>query len=113
MMTGVAESQAKTGHDAYTFYNWDVYNSHDSLAPMDDVIKYLTGKYGAVNATAEYLAKQKGHWTAVPTSSGTQTKPPCARIELVQEERPRRAGDVSGEAGAYRGAGRLDLGRAS
>ena len=26
-MTGVAESQAKTGHDAYTFYNWDVYNS--------------------------------------------------------------------------------------
>ena len=79
-MTGVAESQAKTGHDAYTFYNWDVYNSHESLAPMDDAIKYLTGKYGAINATAEYLAKQKGHWTAIPTSSGTQTKPPCARI---------------------------------
>ena len=27
--TGVAESQAKTGHDVYTFYNWDVYNIHD------------------------------------------------------------------------------------
>jgi hypothetical protein len=80
MMTGVAESQAKTGHDVYTFYNWDVYNSHDSLAPVDDVIKELTGKYGAVNATAEYLAKQQGHWTAVPSSSGTQTKPPCGRI---------------------------------
>ncbi len=85
MMTGVAESQAKTGHDAYTFYNWDVYNIHESLAPMDDVVKYLTGKYGAVNATAEYLAKQKGHWTAVPTSSGTQTKPPCARIEWFKK----------------------------
>ena len=84
-MTGVAESQAKTGHDAYTFYNWDVYNSHDSLAPMDDAIKYLTGKYGAINATAEYLAKQKGQWTAIPTSSGTQAKPPCARIEWFKK----------------------------
>ena len=37
LMTGVAESQAKTGHDIYTFYNWDVYNIHDSLAPMDDL----------------------------------------------------------------------------
>jgi hypothetical protein len=85
MMTGVAESQAKTGHDVYTFYNWDVYNSHDSLAPVDDVIKELTGKYGAVNATAEYLAKQDGHWTAVPTSSGTQTKPPCARVTWFKQ----------------------------
>jgi ABC-type glycerol-3-phosphate transport system substrate-binding protein len=80
MMTGVAEAQAKTGHDVYTFYNWDVYNSHESLAPVDDVVKYLTGKYGEVDATAEYLAKQKNVWTAVPTSSGTQTKPPCGRI---------------------------------
>src|SRR5580700_11138101 len=24
-LTGVAESQAKPGHAAYTFYNWDVY----------------------------------------------------------------------------------------
>ena len=110
MMTGVAELQAKTGHDAYTFYNWDVYNSHDSLAPMDDAIKYLTGKYGAVNATAEYLAKQKGHWTAVPTSSGTQTKPPCARIGWFKKNGLDRGGDVSGEAGTHRRAGRLDLG---
>jgi ABC-type glycerol-3-phosphate transport system substrate-binding protein len=26
------------------------------------------------------LAKQKGRWIAVPTSSGSQDKPPCARI---------------------------------
>jgi ABC-type glycerol-3-phosphate transport system substrate-binding protein len=81
LMTGAAEAQAKTGHDVYTFYNWEVYNQHESLLPLDDVMQHLTDKYGAVDATAEYLAKQKGHWTAVPTSSGTQTKPPCARIE--------------------------------
>ena len=80
LMTGAAEAQAKTGHDVYTFYNWEVFNQHESLLPLDDVMKHLTDKYGAVDATAEYLAKQKGHWTAVPTSSGTQTKPPCARI---------------------------------
>jgi ABC-type glycerol-3-phosphate transport system substrate-binding protein len=85
MMTGVAESQAKTGHDVYTFYNWDVYNIHEALTPVDDVVKYLTGKYGAVTATAEYLAKQKGVWTAVPSSSGSQTKPPCARINWFQK----------------------------
>ena len=52
---------------------------------MDDVIKRLTRKNGAVNATAEYLAKQKGQWTAMPTSSGTQTKPPCARISWFKK----------------------------
>jgi len=25
-LTGVAEAQAKTGHDALAFFNWDVYN---------------------------------------------------------------------------------------
>jgi ABC-type glycerol-3-phosphate transport system substrate-binding protein len=85
MMTGVAESQAKTGHDVYTFYNWDIYNIHEALAPVDDVVKYLTGKYGAASATAEYLAKQNGVWTAVPSSSGSQTKPPCARISWFKK----------------------------
>ena len=30
-LTGVAEAQAKTGHDALTFFNWDVYNVSDAL----------------------------------------------------------------------------------
>ncbi len=80
LMTGVAESQAKTGHDIYTFLNWDVYNIHESLAPVDDLMARIIAKNGEVNAAAEYLAKVKGHWTAVPTSSGTQNKPPCGRI---------------------------------
>ncbi len=83
--TGVAESQAQTGHDVYTFYNWDVYNIHDSLLPMDDVMQRLEATNGAANDTAAYLGKVKGHWTAVPTSSGTQTKPPCARISWFKK----------------------------
>ena len=50
--TGVAEWTAKTGHDAYTFYNWDVFNIHDSLAPMDDVMQRLQAANGDANETA-------------------------------------------------------------
>ena len=79
-MTGAAEAQAKTGHDALAFFNWDVFNVADSLEPIDDVMGRLIAKNGAVDPICEYLAKAKGHWVAVPTTSGTQTKPPCARI---------------------------------
>jgi ABC-type glycerol-3-phosphate transport system substrate-binding protein len=85
LMTGAAEAQAKTGHDVYTFYNWEVHNQADSLANIDDVMKRLTDKYGAASATGEYLAKKKEGWVAVPTSSGTQTKPPCARISWFKK----------------------------
>jgi ABC-type glycerol-3-phosphate transport system substrate-binding protein len=84
-LTGVAEAQAKAGHDALAFFNWDVYNVADSLEPMDDVMQRLIAKNGAVDPTCEYLAKVKGHWVAVPTSSGTQTKPPCARISWFKQ----------------------------
>jgi ABC-type glycerol-3-phosphate transport system substrate-binding protein len=67
------------------FFNWDVYNVADSLEPMDDVMQRLVAKNGAVDPTCEYLAKAKGHWVAVPSSSGTQTKPPCARISWFKQ----------------------------
>jgi ABC-type glycerol-3-phosphate transport system substrate-binding protein len=79
-LTGAAEAQARTGHDALAFFNWDVFNVADSLEPIDDVMGRLVAKIGAVDPICEYLAKAKGQWVAVPTSSGTQTKPPCARI---------------------------------
>ncbi|MDQ2802178.1 MAG: ABC transporter substrate-binding protein, partial [Pseudomonadota bacterium] len=83
--TGVAEAQARSGHDMFTFLNWDVFNSSSSLAPVDDLMQHLIEKNGAVNTAAEYLARQKGHWIAVPTSSGTQTKPPCGRISWFRK----------------------------
>lgn len=84
-LTGAAEAQAKAGHDALAFFNWDVYNIADSLEPIDDVMQRLIAANGAADPTCEYLAKAKGHWVAVPTSSGTQTKPPCARISWFNQ----------------------------
>jgi ABC-type glycerol-3-phosphate transport system substrate-binding protein len=79
-MTGAAEAQAKSGHDMYTFFNWNVHNVADAFDPVDDVVNHLIQQNGAVNETCAYLAKVNNHWIAVPTSSGTQTKPPCARV---------------------------------
>ena len=84
LMTIAAEAQARTGHDVEAFPTWEVHNHAQSLEPMDDVMKDLTGKYGKVNAVCEYLGKIKGHWLAVPSSSGTQNKPACARISTFK-----------------------------
>jgi len=48
-------------------------------------MKRLTEAHGNVNDVCTYLAKVKDHWVAVPTSSGTQTKPPCARISWFKK----------------------------
>ena len=85
ILTAAAEAQAKSGHDAMTFFTWDVHNHADALANHDEVIKRLTDKYGAMNEIVSYLAKVKSQWKAVPTSSGGQTKPPCARISWFKK----------------------------
>ena len=85
LITGVAEGQAKRGHDIMTFGNWDMYNVAQSLAPVEDVMQRLIAKYGAVSKTAEYLARSEGAWLAVPTSSATYSLPPCARISLMRK----------------------------
>ncbi len=85
ILTIAAEAQAKTGHDVQQFPQWEVHNHADDLEPLDDVMQQLTAKYGPTNHVAEYLAKIKNHWLAIPTSSGTQNKPPCARISVMKE----------------------------
>ena len=86
LLTIAAEGQAKTGHDVLAFPTWEVHNNADALEPLDDVMKRLTDKYGQVNHVCEYLAKIKGHWMAVPTSSGTQYKAPCGRISILKDK---------------------------
>lgn len=108
--TGAAEAQAKTGHDVLTFYNWDVHNYADALEPVDDVMGRLIGASGDVFSTCAYLSQAKDGWVAVPTSSGNQTKPPCAPDQLVRQAWARAAGNVSGPPRRYCAAGRLDLG---
>ena len=77
-MTGAAEAQAKTGHDIYTFYNWDVYNVIDSFEPIDDVMKQLIARIGAVNATCAYS----------PSRRGTGWR--CRRVPARRPSRPAR-----------------------
>ncbi len=86
ILTIAAEAQAKTGHDVQAFPSWEVHNNADLLEPIDDVMKRLTDKYGQVNDVCNYLAKVKGHWLAVPTSSGTQYKGPCGRISVLKDK---------------------------
>ena len=85
-MTPAAETLAKTGHDVMTFVSWDVQNYAGSLEAVDDVVKTLIAANGEVNPVATYLGKYKGSWVAVPSSSGTQNKPPCARISWFKKQ---------------------------
>jgi ABC-type glycerol-3-phosphate transport system substrate-binding protein len=84
ILTQAAEAQAKTGHDVQQFPQWEVLDHAADLEPIDDVMGRLIAQYGPPNKVAEYLAKLKGHWLAVPASSGTQNKPPCARISMFK-----------------------------
>jgi ABC-type glycerol-3-phosphate transport system substrate-binding protein len=84
-LTAAAETRAKTGHDIMTFVSWDVQNYADSLAPVDDVMQRLVAANGAASSVVTYLGKFNGNWIAVPSSSGTQTKPPCARISWFKK----------------------------
>lgn len=84
IMTLAAEAQAGTGHDVQTFPSWEVNNHSTKLEPLDDLMQQLMGQHGPVSASASYLGKVKGHWMAVPSSSGSQNKPPCARISLMK-----------------------------
>ena len=84
LLTIAAEAQAGTGHDVEAFPTWEVHNHAPQLEPVDDVVGRLIKQYGPINPVCEYLQKVDGHWLAVPSSSGTQNKPPCARIGAMK-----------------------------
>ncbi len=84
-ITMAAEAQARRGHDIYAFDQWTVHQWSDKLDPLDDVVKSLIAQYGPVASVNEYLGKVNGQWMAVPTSIGSGTLPPCARISMLQK----------------------------
>ncbi|MBN9559707.1 MAG: extracellular solute-binding protein [Alphaproteobacteria bacterium] len=86
LVTIAAEAQAKQGHDIQALPGWETQNHRELLEPMDDVMKRLISQYGEPDETEQYLAKWKGHWMAVPTSSGNQNKGPCARISVLKDK---------------------------
>ena len=85
ILTIAAEAQARAGHDIQQLPGWEVHNHAEKLESIDDVMKRLTGKYGAVAAASEYMFKSKGTWKAVPASAGNQNKGPCGRISVLKE----------------------------
>jgi len=85
MLTIVAESQAKSGHDILAHPAWYGLTYAKQLEPLDDVMGPLIKKYGPVAPAAEFLSKKDGHWIAVPAVTGTQVKPPCVRLDLFKQ----------------------------
>lgn len=86
LLTIAAEAQARTGHDIQSFPPWEVANNAQNLEPVDDVISALEKKYGEMIRVGEYLAKIKGQWLAVPTSSGALYKCSCARLSFFKAQ---------------------------
>ena len=85
LMTENAEALAKAGHDVYSFPTWEVQNHVNDLEPVDDLMARLVAKLGPTNHVSEFLAKDKGHWLAVPCSTGGEMKGPEARISIMKE----------------------------
>jgi ABC-type glycerol-3-phosphate transport system substrate-binding protein len=85
LLTGAAESQAKSGHDVLALSTWLPSRYSEQLVAMNDVMDELVKQNGAVNATVEYLGKIDGKWIAVPATIGSQIKGPCSRIDLMKQ----------------------------
>jgi len=85
MMTATAEAQAQSGHDVLQMLAWYPQSLAKQLEPVDDVMSGLIKQNGKPAAAVEYLGKAGGHWIGVPAVTGTQVKPPCARIDLLKQ----------------------------
>jgi ABC-type glycerol-3-phosphate transport system substrate-binding protein len=85
MLTIVAEAQARSGHDILAHPAWYALTHAKALEPLDDVMNPLIKQYGKVSPGAEFLCKSNGKWIAVPAVTGTQVKPPCARLDLFKQ----------------------------
>jgi len=85
LITIAAEAQAKAGHDILAMPTWWAADKANQLEPVDDVMKALMGKNGAVSPLIEYLGKVGGKWVGVPATPGSQIKGPCARIDLFKQ----------------------------
>jgi ABC-type glycerol-3-phosphate transport system substrate-binding protein len=85
MLSITAEGQARSGHDILQHPAWFPLDQAKNLEPVDDVMNGLIKQNGKTLPAVEYLAKHEGHWVAVPATTGTQVKPPCARIDLLKQ----------------------------
>src|SRR5690348_9659517 len=84
-LTQAAEAQARSGHDILTFMAWSAAAQTGNLEPVDDIMGPLIAQNGKISEGIEYVAKQDGHWIALPSCVGSPTLPSCARIDLFKE----------------------------
>jgi ABC-type glycerol-3-phosphate transport system substrate-binding protein len=84
-LTGVAEAQAKSGHDIMQFANWYLPNQAKNLVPVDDIMNAAMKVNGSAPDVVEYLGKVGGHWVGVAATNGSQVKGPCGRIDLLKK----------------------------
>src|SRR3954462_7436444 len=85
LLTGAAESQAKSGHDVLAHTSFSPARYADQLVPVNDLMDELIKANGAVNGTVEYLGKVGGKWLAIPATAGSQIKGPCSRIDYMKQ----------------------------
>src|SRR6185437_15454789 len=85
LLTGAAESQAKSGHDIIALSTWLPSRYAEQLVPVDDLMTELIKQNGKVNPTVEYLGRIKGKWVGVPATVGSQIKGPCSRIDYMKQ----------------------------
>jgi ABC-type glycerol-3-phosphate transport system substrate-binding protein len=84
-LTQAAEGQAKSGHDMLTFLAWAAAAQADNLEPVDDIMGPLIQANGAIAPGIEFVAKQDGHWIAVPSTVGSPCQASCGRIDLFKD----------------------------
>ena len=114
ILTGAAEAQARSGHDMLTFLAWAGAAQADALAPLDDIMAELIKAMARCRRASTTVAKQNGHWIAVPAPVGSPTLPPCARIDYFKEYVGLDLPNVSGRRAARQGTRRqMDLGQFS
>jgi ABC-type glycerol-3-phosphate transport system substrate-binding protein len=85
LLTGAAESQAKSGHDILAHTSFSPARYAEQMVPVNDLMDELIKANGAVNGTVEYLGKVGGKWLAIPATVGSQIKGPCSRIDLLKK----------------------------
>ena len=85
LLTLMAEGQARAGHDIMGLRAVVRLRAGRQFRPGRRLVEPLIQKYGKISQGCEYPGKIEGHWMAVPTSYGSASLPPCARIDLLKE----------------------------
>jgi len=84
-LTIAAEKLAKSGHDLIQPLAWSVAAYADDFENVNDIMATAIKHNGEPPEAVKYLAHHKGHWSGAPAVTGSQVKPPCARIDLLKK----------------------------